>query len=134
MADQVKITAGLLRSAVEKISQRLTTSLTRKLRDLTPVDTAFAQSNWIPSIGSPAEGTDGERPTEVGQRASAALQEAGIAAVDGGYSLDQGPLFVANNVTYIEKLNNGSSRQAPKAFVQAGIGQTILDLDKVILS
>jgi hypothetical protein len=41
------------------------------------------------------------------------------------YKLDQGSLFVTNNVPYIVPLNNGSSKQAGAGFVERGIERAI---------
>lgn len=74
----------------------------------TPVQTGHARANWVPSVGAPFAG-------EV-QGSS----DAGMADVL-AYTLDQGPLWVANNVPYIRALNYGHSKQAPAMFVEAAI-------------
>lgn len=84
----------------------------------TPVDTGWARANWIPSLGGePAS-------TPSGSRTSVATAEAALQAGKGsllGYKLFNGPVFITNNVPYILKLNEGTSDQAPKGFVQAAI-------------
>lgn len=84
----------------------------------TPVDTGWASSNWIPHVGTPVLRPAGS-PTNV----SDAAQQAGIASVLGYRS--SGPVFVSNNVPYILRLNEGSSRQAPAGFVQAAIAKAV---------
>jgi hypothetical protein len=71
------------------------------LIEATPVDTGHARANWAPSIGTPHVGED-----------SGAAQAAGQAEVL-GYRFGDGPLCIANNTSYIERLIGGSSAQAP---------------------
>lgn len=66
----------------------------------TPVDTGRARSNWLPSINSPRNDT-----VEIGQKPE-------IISVATGYKLDD-TIFIANNLPYIERLNNGWSQQNP---------------------
>lgn len=81
----------------------------------TPVDTGWARSNWIASTGAPALAAVGTRATvDLGS------QQAALAKIF-GYKLSDGPAFVTNNVPYILHLNEGSSKQAPRAFVQRAI-------------
>jgi hypothetical protein len=88
---------------------------------VTPVDTGWAASNWIPNIGGPAVGTDLDSRDEARtQGASTARQEAGRLSLL-TYKLNQGPIHITNNVPYIGTLNRGSSQQAPPAFVQLAI-------------
>lgn len=90
----------------------------------TPRRTGWARSNWVPSIGTSAD-LDGTPPADdqssaaVGQRS--AEREAGIAAIVTGYRLSLGRIYITNNVPYIQRLNDGHSKQAPAGFVQAAI-------------
>lgn len=90
----------------------------------TPVDTGWARSNWIPRIGKTFEGTSGTR-----EAVSAGAQESGKAQVL-TYKLDQGPVHITNNVPYIVFLNDGSSKQAPRGFVQAAIERAVSQFGK----
>ncbi len=98
----------------------------------TPIDTGYARSNWIPRIGKPFEGTVGQRPVKdynaraiggsgtVGE-IDTATQEAGRQEVASGFRIEMGPVTITNNVEYIGHLNDGSSKQAPRGFVQRAI-------------
>lgn len=66
----------------------------------TPVDTGRARSNWLPSINTPRNDT-----VEIGQKPE-------MVSVAAGYKLDD-TIFIANNLPYIERLNNGWSGQQP---------------------
>lgn len=91
----------------------------------TPVDTGWARANWIPQISTAAIETAGTR-----KGVSRSAQISGQKAVV-NYKLSNGPIFISNNVPYIVHLNNGSSKQAPRAFVQAAIVRAIQRTFKV---
>lgn len=86
----------------------------------TPIDTGWASSNWIPSVGSPVTRTFGNKA-----RVSTAAQEAGIAAL-AKWKIGKGNIYIANNVPYIGVLDNGTSKQSPKNFVRIAIEKAIL--------
>ena len=48
-----------LNDFMSSIVARLATQITTNLVETTPVDTGFAQVNWIPTINEPFEGTSG---------------------------------------------------------------------------
>ena len=89
----------------------------------TPVDTGWARANWIPSHGGDSPTTPAGSKLSVGV-AEAALQ-AGIGSLL-SYKLLSGPVYVTNNVPYILRLNDGSSTQAAKGFVQAAITAAVV--------
>jgi hypothetical protein len=69
----------------------------------TPVRTGRARSNWLPSVGVPRTET---------------TEQTGGAPFPNfsGYKLGL-KIFIANNLPYIRRLNEGWSKQAPSAFV-----------------
>lgn len=83
----------------------------------TPIDTGWARSNWLINIGRPA-------PSPVGSRSSVQPLAPAIGPLL-GYRVRNGSVYVTNNVPYIVLLNDGSSRQAPSAFVQRGIDRAV---------
>lgn len=123
-----------LNRAIEQLAIRLTTNITAELIEVTPRDTGWAASNWIPSLNTPfTENSQITNPTQ-GQVSTARIeQQAGLAQVL-AYRLPLGNLFIVNNVPYILPLNNGSSQQAPAMFIQQGIARGIRTLDGVVLS
>ena len=96
-----------------RLLQKVTLNITANLQETTPVDTGWARANWVPSISNPYRGLD-TKVTDV-------PSEKGKAEVATKYTLDKGAIFISNNVPYIKKLNEGSSKQAPAAFIQAAI-------------
>lgn len=87
----------------------------------TPVDTGWARANWIPSVGDPVLLGDVKNPEPPDVVARQTRQAEGINSVL-GYRLKDGPLFNANNVVYITRLNEGHSpQQAQPGFVQRAL-------------
>jgi hypothetical protein len=80
----------------------------------TPVDTGRARSNWQVAINGPATG-ESERADPSGQIAIA-MGRAVIATAKEGQAI-----HITNNLPYIAALNDGSSAQAPKNFVQEAV-------------
>lgn len=95
----------------------------------TPVDTGWARANWVPSIGTPFEGLSGQRPRRGEQSRAGALAMNALARVALQYRIEQGPIWISNNVPYIGLLNNGTSKQAPEAFVQRAIEKGIRETE-----
>ncbi len=89
----------------------------------TPVDTGRARSNWIAQLDSPVTSViDAYKPGFKGStgasNAQGALDQGSrvIANYKGGDSI-----HITNNLPYIQKLNEGSSAQAPGNFVEIAI-------------
>lgn len=102
MGAQSKRIADRLRAELANVVKALVLEIDANLREATPVDTGHARANWVPSIGTPHTGED-----------SGAAHEAGIARIL-GYVLEDGPVFESNHVPYINALNYGHSKQAPR--------------------
>lgn len=104
-----------LNSFVSDHAVRVARAIMASLIAETPVDTGWARSNWIATIGQAHTGTVGSKSS-----VNDNPQRASIRALD-SYRTTQGEIFVANNVPYLVRLNEGSSAQAPAGFVQAAI-------------
>lgn len=124
MPDQIDIIVEDLATYSEEQLAGLALDLTANLIQNTPVRYGYARAGWVPSIGAPAIITQPERiePAMVGP--AQGRQQEGIASVI-GYKLEQGALYVTNNVKYIGALNAGHSPQAPPGFVPRVIELTV---------
>ncbi len=110
---------------VEEMTIKISTRLTLRLFVDTPKDTGFAESNWVPQIGTTFKGTAGTRSNaEIGV-INRNFQLNGIKTIASNYKLKNGVINVTNNVDYIEDLNDGTSAKAPNAFVQIGMFMVI---------
>lgn len=84
----------------------------------TPVDTGRARANWLVGLGvrpgRTVEAVDrGGGPTVATGQATAGRARRGE------------DVHISNNLPYIQRLNEGSSAQAPSRFVQLAMGRAI---------
>ena len=80
----------------------------------TPVLTGRARGNWQATVGTPAGGTIEE------------FDKSGMstmAKVNGLRLEDDQPAFLTNNLPYIEKLEKGTSQQAPAGMVGVTVAE-----------
>lgn len=89
----------------------------------TPVDTGQARSNWQVSLDQPEQNTippydPGSQGSSAQNNANAAINQGKqvIASYKGGVDI-----CIANNLDYIDDLNNGKSLQAPAGFVEEAV-------------
>ncbi len=117
MGSQSAAIGEQLRNALAQACRALALEIDKELRRSgtgTPVDTGHARANWVPSIGTPAlEEVEG-----------LSAHAAGVAAVL-KFKLGDGALFISNGVPYINRLNYGHSKQAPRLFVEACIDRAL---------
>lgn len=83
----------------------------------TPVDTGRARMNWIATIDVPAEEPVPINPG--GVERSLAESRAVIATYNGEVNR---AIWLTNSLPYIQRLNAGSSQQAPAGFVEKAVG------------
>lgn len=84
----------------------------------TPVDTGRARSNWQASVGTPKGGTRGvQEPFSLIIEAKAEFEASRIQKFP--------VLFIANNLPYIQRLNDGWSQQAPAGFVERAVDSVL---------
>lgn len=107
--------------ATEELVKKIAVNATSELVIDTPRDTSWARSNWIPNIGSPAQGTDGTAEQAAEGNVHFGRQQTGIADIITSYNIKKGAVFISNNVPYVLKLNEGTSDQAPSGFIQIAI-------------
>ena len=90
-----------------------------RLAEDTPKDTSWASINWIIELNAPFRDLAGTR-----EDPDPSLQLRGLAGVR-NWTLTT-PAYISNNVPYIQPLNAGSSRQAPRMFVERAIQSEII--------
>lgn len=117
----VKALEGFTAREMRRIAVRCTT----RLRDVTPIDTGHAQSNWIPTIGAPYNAVVGSK-----EDVSYGTQESQLArvAATGDKNILRSGISVSNVVPYIERLNAGYSPQAGAGYVERTIAGVVREL------
>lgn len=97
---------------VERTVRAVKLELFRSVILDTPVDTGRARGNWQATLDSPA--------TEEIENESMSVALAGVAANLGKVN---DVSFLANNLPYIEELEDGSSKQAPAGMVRRNMAR-----------
>lgn len=121
MTQQIDDIMDELTEFVKDLCISITVNSQAEITEDTPVDTGWARANWIPQVARP----DLQERGSTGSTAQAERQvQQGLTSVFRYNNLDK-KLFITNNVPYIERLNEGSSTQAPAAFVQMAIARVI---------
>jgi hypothetical protein len=135
VTDQPKRIEIQLRGRGEDIIRTFQLRAFQTLTSATPVDTGFARGGWTPSVGSaivnperrpPGAGTKDDPGPNRGAISSAAQSKLDAnrtkaLAIAATYNLQQGAVFITNAVPYVVFLNEGSSAQAPKKFVERAL-------------
>lgn len=128
MAQVDRITEEL-QKLIENLATNISLEVTANLIEETPVDIGWARANWVPSIGAPVDNNaeSVEDPNSQNVASQRSQQQSAIANVATNYRLEKGDVYICNNVPYITKLNDGSSRKAPRGFVQQSIAKGIVE-------
>lgn len=129
-SDRLKV-IGELNQFTANVVKKLTLEATANLIEATPKDTGWARANWIPNIGGPVIVTAGTREQAETGNVNKSRQQTGIANVAINYKITDGAVYISNNVPYIIPLNEGSSSQAPSAFVQREIAKAVRKVSNV---
>lgn len=105
---------------VEDVTRKTAIDIDKELVLKTPVDTGRARSNWLPSINAPRTET-----------VSAGTSNNTQSTVS-GYKLND-TIFISNNLPYIERLNNGWSKQnVTPSWVEATVQKYSANLKRTI--
>jgi hypothetical protein len=109
-----------IEQAASNVVVKVVKAIDRDVVPHTPVDTTEALSNWQAELNRPASvGLPAIFPGQAGSTAPQS-QEAAIAHVDRALKAKKPgePVFLSNLADHIVLLNNGSSSQEPKGFVE----------------
>lgn len=107
-----KNTDGLVKKVILAVDQAVVLA--------TPVDTGRARANWRPSIGS-MDSTTLPEPSSPGAGLRQALADAEAVSQKYQGGNKSPTVHITNSLPYIQYLNDGSSKQAPKNFVNTAI-------------
>ncbi len=122
---QVRAIVRSLTRLAERAIVKITLDVTANLVETTPVDTGWARANWVPAIGRPFEVDLRDVPPTSQNAASARSTQQSAMTSMVGYKLRRGRVFVSNNVPYVPRLNDGSSKKEPAGFVQRAIRKAV---------
>lgn len=110
--------AAKVQDNADKTVRKVAMAVDQTVVMATPVDTGRARANWIAALDVGVTNTVETLDPSGGQ---AIAQAAGVIAGYKGKPSGRSEIHVTNNLAYIGSLNDGSSRQAPKNFVQQAV-------------
>jgi hypothetical protein len=82
----------------------------RELVRRTPVDTGRARTNWLGTVGEPANFSTSSTDYAAGQAEA-------LRSID-RFKLADKTIYLTNNLTYIQELEDGKSAQAPRGMAK----------------
>ncbi len=113
------------------LTKRVAFELFTRIVEKTPVDTGRARASWTIAIGAP----DLRIVPEGEYDKSMATAIAKANAVLGSYGTTGRPflvpIWIANNLPYIQELEHGSSQQAPKGMLALSLREVTNNLNKL---
>lgn len=118
-AKSVRIRGEAVVENTSELVRRVALSIDQAVVMATPVKTGRARANWRVQAGS-ANTETLPAPSSPGDGAQRALQE-GLDAAAGYAGGDGSSIHITNSLPYIQRLNDGSSDQAPAGFVETAI-------------
>lgn len=95
----------------------------------TPRDTGRAAASWVVSFLLPSSLSEPRTKTKLGSPEGRAKQSR--TAIEQARPYDT--LWLVNNLPYIQRLNEGWSKQAPAKFVERSIGEILIELEALTL-
>ena len=119
------------------LTKRIAFGIHRKIVLGTPVDTGRARASWNIVAGeSPDMSTADQFNVEAGQndkrRDANAAAASGFAVAKQGKVPEADYFIISNNLPYIERLENGYSKQAPQGMVRIAVASERAELEAAI--
>lgn len=138
MTQQPRRIEVALTRAGAKVVRKLELVAYQSLTSATPVDTGFARASLTPAVGTPMVDAF-DRPTD--KEAARATAQSALGTnrakaleIAATYTLRQGKVFLTYRAPYVVFLNEGSSSQAPKKFVERAIASAVRAVGTLPLS
>ena len=122
-SDGAERIAEILRKEVKRGMKMAVVECMRQLSISTPVDTGRARFGYFctvrsPSSSVPAAAPGGWKGESKGGTAYYAVPDIAVRIGEMGDFTVSDTLYITNNVPYIKRLNDGSSKQQPARFVE----------------
>lgn len=121
LADKMDRLSKLIPVNVDRALKETVLVIDQILITSTPVDTGRARANWIVGLGPSTAAIDAYAPGKNGNTAGANAEAALAQAQDFLSGTDAQVIYISNNLSYIQYLNEGSSKQAPAGFIEAAV-------------
>ncbi len=135
--NELRDDSGAAHQQSRKFMRRVVGTLFTKLVSPTPVKTGHARGNWIVGVRNPSE-------DEIPSSQSTELSESqvinnGLSRIDRALKpgVRQSPktrlptIFISNNVSYLDLLDQGSSTQAPDGWIENAFSEIEAEFGEV---
>lgn len=121
---QIKGITAELRTGIEGSMKGLAREITVTLSNRTPKASGLAAASWIPSVGESVDKPPSRRRNSAGVKKAAAAKQKGLAEVE-EYRLEDGEIYITNGLPYVLQIQEGTSKQAPRPFVEQAIDEAV---------
>lgn len=108
---------------IDLVGRKIAFEVYRRVVFRTPVRTGAARGNWMCTVGAPAMPTPGLAAVNDTDKSGRSTVQAIREGVTAWKPSSQVPVFLSNNLPYIEALEHGSSRQAPSGMVAITVAE-----------
>lgn len=130
----VKKFAEKINLGIAAVVERLALDIFNRITERTPVDTGRARQSWQVTIGevgtfvppSLGKGTGANKGKDTPPQNPVAVFPTDI-NIDG-----KQPVFITSALVYMEKLENGSSTQAPAGMVRLAIAEVEAEIEAIL--
>lgn len=113
-----KVIGRKMRRYIGAVRREVVVEMVDVLKYTSPIDTRHSVNNWIPTLGFPSTEISGSR-----EHPSNDAQARGLAQVMEEPLESTRVANIANNVFYVQYLNEGWSDQAPPGYIDAAFAQ-----------
>lgn len=103
------------------VMRKITIDLHGKITKRTPVDTGRARASWAVSINAPPSGP----PPPPGSYPTPPM-------VDAGKITGKTRVYIVSRLVYIEPLENGHSKQAPRGMLRIALAEIAAEIDTIV--
>ena len=117
--------AEKLHLKVGTVMKKVSADLWTKISERTPVDTGRARANWFLTVGAPSQQVEMHEGAKTGQIPAPPPPD--VSGIDGTQ-----PVYIVNNLKYIEPLENGHSQQAPSGMVKLAMQEVATNIERAI--
>jgi len=137
-AVRMDVRSKVVKDNADRLVRKVALAADQAIVTATPVDTGRARSNWIAQVDSPSTDVipayvQGKGASTAEENTAQALQQGSSAIAE--YNGDRHrSIVIANNLPYIERLNDGWSAQAPANFVEEALADVAKAFDGTVLT
>lgn len=127
--------AHVLEMRVETVKKKVAFDLYAQIIQKTPVDTGRARASWNISVNNPDPSVAPEMDKSKNSDGKKLKRGDSLTGIEAGKNISllesnlEDPIYITNNLDYIEYLEGGSSEQAPAGMVMLSVQAILTELE-----